>query len=255
MSYALHINEESLSMTQNRTIIVGASSGIGASLARELAKEGHQLGLVARRRELLEQLEIELPGNHYISVADVCSPDSTTAFRGLVDQLGGLDTIYYVAGVMPEVGADEFNTDKDALTVDVNVTGLMRWLNPAAEIFQEAGNGSLVAISSVAGDRGRRGSPAYCAAKAAVSTYMESLRNRLSVKGVHVMTVKPGPVETPMTEGIDGLPFMVKPDFVAKKIVKAAKGKRTTIYVPGRWRPIMWIIRNIPGFIFRKMDI
>ncbi len=187
--------------------------------------------------------------------ADVTALDTSASFRGLVDQLGGLDAIYYVAGVMPEVGPDEFNSEKDKLTIDVNTTGLMQWLNPAAEIFLEAGKGSLIAVSSVAGDRGRRGSPAYGASKAAMNAYMESLRNRLTVHGVHVMTVKPGPVETPMTEGVEGLPFMVKPDFVAKKIVKAAKGKRNTIYVPGRWRPIMWIIRSIPGFMFRKMNI
>lgn len=242
-------------MTAHRTIIVGASSGIGACLARELANDGHKLGLVARRMDNLKALAEEIPGEHVVCEADVSAPDSTASFRSLVDQLGGLDAIYFVAGVMPQVGPDEFNTEKDALTVEVNTTGMMRWLNPAAEMFQEAGKGSLVAVSSVAGDRGRRGSPAYGASKAAVNAYMESLRNRLTVQGVHVMTVKPGPVETPMTEGVEGLPFMVKPEFVAKKIVKAAKGKRNTIYVPGRWRPIMWVIRSIPGFMFRKMNV
>ena len=254
MSYAPNICDTSEFMSAKRTIVVGASSGIGAALAQELSKQGHVLGLVARREDRLDEIASSLPGEAVTLASDVCSKDAGTDFRRLVDQLGGLDSIYFVAGVMPDVGPKEFNTEKDVLTFDVNVSGMVRWLNPAAEMFQEAGAGSLVAVSSVAGDRGRRGSPAYGASKAAVTTYMESLRNRLSVQGVHVMTVKPGPVETPMTQELGALPFMVKPDLVARTIVKAARKKRNTIYVPGRWRPIMWVIRSIPGFIFRKMN-
>ena len=138
---------------------------------------------------------------------------------------------------------------------EVNTLGAMDWMNAGAEFFQGEERGSLVVVSSVAGDRGRRQNPAYAASKAAVTTFMEALRNRLTVRGVHVMTVKPGPVRTPMTDGMEGLPFMVEPGVVARAVVRGIRRRRQTIYVPGRWRPIMWVIRCVPSVIFRRMNI
>ena len=190
-------------------------------------------------------------------VHDVSGNDVEQVFRELVGSLGGLDVLVFGAGIMPSIEPDEFNSTKDRETMLVNTVGAMQWLNCAANHFQERGAGALVAISSVAGDRGRTGRPAYCASKAALNTFMESLRNRLVGKGITVLTVKPGFVRTSMSQGIKGgalLP-VVAPEVVAKAVYNGVRKRKQTIYVPARWRLVMWIIRTIPGFIFRRTTI
>jgi len=137
----------------------------------------------------------------------------------------------------------------------VNVVGAMAWINPVAERFARAGGGTIVGISSVAGDRGRRGNPAYHASKAALDTYLEAVRNRVARHGVRIVTVKPGPVDTPMTKGMDKLPLLVSPDAAAAELLAGAARGAHTVYVPAKWRPIMFVIRHIPSFVFRRLDI
>jgi NAD(P)-dependent dehydrogenase (short-subunit alcohol dehydrogenase family) len=110
-----------------------------------------------------------------------------------------------------------------------------------------------VGVSSVAGDRGRKGMPVYGASKAAFNVYLESLRNRLAAHGVAVVTVKPGPVATPMTAGMK-MPFMIGAPAAANGILAAARKRRNTVYIPGKWRPIMFVVRHIPSFLFKKMN-
>jgi NAD(P)-dependent dehydrogenase (short-subunit alcohol dehydrogenase family) len=131
----------------------------------------------------------------------------------------------------------------------------MAWLNQAAARFERARTGTIVGISSVAGDRGRRGNPAYCASKAAFSAYLEALRNRLARHGVRVVTVKPGPVATPMTEGMERLPFLIPVDRAAREILLAAQRGASVAYVPRLWRPIMFLIRQLPSGIMSRLDL
>ena len=165
------------------------------------------------------------------------------------------DLFVYAAGVMPRMGADEYDLAKDRAIVDVNVIGAMAWGNAVAERFARARAGTIVGISSVAGDRGRRGNPAYHASKAALDTYLEAIRNRVARLGVHVVTVKPGPVDTPMTQGMDRLPLLVSADAAAAELLAGAARGRQTVYVPAKWRPIMFVLRHIPSCIFRRLDI
>src|SRR5690606_34447888 len=122
-------------------------------------------------------------------------------FQRLVKDLGGLDLFVYCAGVTIPVGADAFNSDKDQHMLQTNLAGALAWLGRAAALFQGAGAGQLVGISSVAGDRGRVLNPAYNASKAGLDAYLEGLRNRLTRRGVHVLTVKPGFVDTDQLKG------------------------------------------------------
>ena len=244
-----------------RALVVGASSGIGAQLCRVLAREGFHVAMVARRQDRLQALREELKAAHpdrtFVEFAhDVQdTPAVPELFERAVKALDGCDLVVYAAGVMPAVGEDEFDTAKDALIINVNVIGAMAWLNEAAKRFQTMGAGRIVGISSVAGDRGRRGQPAYCASKAALTTYLESLRNRLALRGVAVLTVKPGPVTTPMTEGLEGLPMIIPVDEAAEQIWKAIASGATLRYVPMQWAPIMTAIRHIPSVIFRRLSI
>jgi short-subunit dehydrogenase len=241
-----------------RAIIVGASSGMGAEIARQLARKGCVVALVARREVELKALADEIngadPGLAHIYTHDVTCYDQVPAlFQQICRDVGGLDAIVYAAGYMPRLAPGEYSFEKDRLTIEVNVLGAIAWLNEAAFRFGQAGEGTIVGISSVAGDRGRGGQPVYGASKAALTTYLESLRNRLGPLGVKVVTIKPGPIETPMTEGLGHLPLMIPARQAAAQIVAAAEAGRRVTYVPGAWRPIMAVIRAIPSAIFQKM--
>ncbi len=239
--------------TWKRAIVVGASSGIGEALARALAADGTQMALVARREDKLSALASEINARYYVH--DVTDTGAVPAlFAQITHELGGLDLIIYAAGVMPAVGADEYNTGKDAATIAANFTGAVAWLNEAAPRFDTAKSGTIVGISSVAGDRGRRGNPVYGATKAAFNAYLESLRNRIERRGAFVVTIKPGPVRTPMTEGLT-MPGMISAEQAAAEILLAAKDRVRVAYVPAKWKPIMAVIRAIPAPIFKYLNI
>ena len=244
-----------------RAIVVGASSGMGAEIARQLAQRGCRVALVARREA---ELQVVADGIN----AGVTEPlalcyahnvrnfaEVPALFQNICRDLRGLDVIFYAAGVMPRITDSEYSFDKDRAMIEVNVLGAIAWLNEAAQRFDAAGSGTIVGVSSVAGDRGRRGQPVYCTSKAALDTYLEALRNRVGRVGVRVVTIKPGPVDTPLVKGLDKLPMLVSADEAARQIIAASeKGKRVA-YVPGKWRPVMAVIRSIPSPIFQKMNI
>ncbi len=242
-----------------RAIIVGASSGIGEALARALAADGCRVALVARRgnrlRALAQSLADAGAATALTYAHDVTDTNSVPGlFEAITRDLGGLDLIIYAAGVMPRVSPEEYDTGKDAETVAANFTGAVAWLNEAARRFEKAKAGTIVGISSVAGDRGRRGNPVYGATKAALNAYLESLRNRIERRGAFVVTVKPGPVDTPMTQGLR-MPGMIPVEQAAAEILLAAKDKVRVAYVPGKWKPIMAVIRAIPAPIFKYLNI
>lgn len=241
-------------------IIVGASSGMGAAVAKRLAHAGWRLALVARREEALNSLAEEInakgKGHAHVYKHDVTHFDEVPElFDRIAGELSGLEMVIYAAGVMPEVGPDEYDFEKDRLMVEVNLLGMMAWLNEAADLFSRLQGGTIVGFGSVAGDRGRKDQPGYNTSKGAVAVYLEALRNRLAPWNVRVVTIKPGPVDTPMTEGLGNLPFMISVTEASRQIVNAALTSRSTVYVPGRWALIMLIIRHIPSFIFRRLGI
>src|SRR5512140_1688069 len=211
-----------------RGIIIGASSGMGAALARRLARAGYMLALVARRKPELDALckEINAAAGQTVAlpyVHDVSRYDEVPALlRQIVADLGGLDLAVYAAGVNFPPGTDRYDFEADRKMLEINLIGAFAWLNPIAEMFQSAGCGQIVGISSVAGDRGRVGNPGYNTSKAALTTYLESLRNRLTRRGVNVLTVKPGFMETAMIKATQGPTlFMVTPQKAADDIWKA----------------------------------
>ena len=242
-------------------LIIGASSGIGAALARCLAEDGTRVALVARRQSELEDVRRGIAtawgqDSAKIYIADVTDFDAAPALYEKIDaEMEGLDLVVYCAGVMAVGPEDEYDFAKDKRVVEVNLLGGMAWLDLAADRFERKRSGAIVGIGSVAGDRGRRAYPNYHAAKAGFATYLESLRNRLSRYGVQVTTIKPGPVATPMTEGMGKQPLMRSAEEVAQKIHKAITKGKMTAYVPAIWRPIMFMIRTIPSILFRRMGI
>lgn len=244
-----------------RGIVIGASDGLGAELARALAREGYSLALLARRKDKLEALCRELDGTGHTVRAyihDVTKYDEVPALlRRIVADLGGLDLVIFSAGVnLPPGGIDKYNFENDRRMVEVNLIGAMAWLTPVAEMFQAAKAGQIVGISSVAGDRGRVGSPGNNTTKAGLTTYLEALRNRLTRHGVYVMTVKPGFMKTAMLQTALGpTPFAIEPSRAAYQILNALKKRKQVIYTAPIWRWIMLAIRHTPSFIFRRLTL
>ncbi|MDX9991534.1 MAG: SDR family NAD(P)-dependent oxidoreductase [Anaerolineales bacterium] len=242
-----------------RAILVGASSGIGAELAQKLADEGYLLALLGRRSELLEALCVTINQKHGETRAlafahDVRDPQAVAdLFAEIVKTLGGLDVLIYNAGILQTVRLDEFNLEKDLEMTRINYLGALAWLNPAAAYFQGLKSGQIVGLGSVAGDRGRVGAPAYNASKAALQTYLEALRNRLTRHGVNVLTIKPGFVATDMIKDNPRTPMVISAEQAALGIWRAMQSRKQTVYIPGQWGLLMHIIRHIPSVIFRRL--
>ena len=246
---------------RRRGIIIGASDGIGAALARRLAKEGYTIALVARRKDKLNTLCAEINSAEkdacvFPYVHDVANYDEVPdLLRKIIADLGGLDLLVFMAGVNFPPGLTSYNFEGDRKMIEVNLIGAMAWLSPVAEMFQNAKAGQIVGISSVAGDRGRVGNPGYNTSKAGLTTYLEALRNRLTRHGVNVLTVKPGFVNTEMVKAAQGsTPFIISPEQAADDIYKAMRKRKQVIYTAPIWRWIMLIIQHVPSVIFRRMS-
>ncbi len=243
-----------------RAVIIGGSSGIGAALARRLAVEGYFIAVLARREAALQQVCEQIntaagetrarPYPHDVRQFDAVPP----LFQKLLLDLKQIDLIVYAAGVQPKVGPREYDFSKDREMIAVNLLGAIAWLNQAAALFETMGRGQMVGISSVAGERGRVQNPAYQASKAGLTVYLESLRNRLTRKGVHVLTIRPGQVDTELLRGVERTMWVISPDQVAADIWRALQARKQDIYIPARWRLVMWVIRNIPSVIFRRLS-
>ncbi len=242
-------------------LVVGASSGIGEALARRLAAGGARVALVARRAGVLDDITASIneaageprawPFAHDVrNVGEV--PE---LFQEIARVLGGLDLVIYAAGVQRRVAFEEFDSGKDLEMLEINLAGAVAWLNPTAERFGRLRRGTIVGIGSVAGDRGRSANPGYNTSKAGLHTYLEAVRNRIGRFGVRVLTVKPGFVDTAMTEGLAGLFWLISPDRAAEVILRKARRGAATIYLPARWRVVMWIIRSMPSSIFKRLKV
>jgi short-subunit dehydrogenase len=179
--------------------------------------------------------------------------------EALVDKayaaLGGLDGAVLAHGVLGDQAECQKSYASAEKVFTTNFNSAASLLTVLANRFEAQKAGTLVALSSVAGDRGRQSNYVYGASKAALTAFMQGLRHRLAGSGVKVVTVKPGPVNTPMTAGFEKKHTFARPEDVARGIVRAAERGAGEVYLPGKWRLIMLIIRNLPDFIFNRMKI
>jgi decaprenylphospho-beta-D-erythro-pentofuranosid-2-ulose 2-reductase len=245
---------------RKRAILIGASSGIGAALAQQLASEGWTLALLARRADLLTALcaDINQKAGEVRAVSyahDVSNTGEVPALlQKAIADLGGLDLFVYNTGILIRMERTEFDFEKDFHMTEINYLGALAWLNPVAALFQGQDAGTIVGIGSVAGDRGRVGAPAYNASKAALHTYLEALRNRLTRHGVHVLTVKPGFVNTEMVKSSPRAFLVISVEKAAADISRAIRRRKQQLYTPWFWGWIMFVIRHIPSVLFRRMS-
>jgi len=250
-----------MARTFRHAVVIGASSGIGEAIARKLGADGVRVALVARRRERLEAIAADIDAAAGEPRALVVEHDvrdhqaPPELVQDLARELGGLDLVVYAAAISHAVAPDEYDTAKDLDMLDVNLGGAIAWLNPVADRFARLGRGTIVGIGSVAGDRGRVKAPVYNTSKAGLATYLEALRNRIHRTGARVVTIKPGFVDTAMTDGMSGLLWLISPERAAEIILSKARRISGTAYVPARWRSLMWVIRRIPSWLFRRLRV
>lgn len=238
--------------------ITGASSGIGAALAQEYAQKGAIVGLVGRRREVLEEVRASMnhPENHEIYAVDVTIEDDLhNAARAFVAQHGAPDLVIAAAGI--SVGTwTEYPEDLAQIrrVFETNVFAMASTFHPFIAPMKAAKKGSLVGIASVAGIRGLPGSEAYCASKAAVINYCESLRGELRDSGVSVLTISPGYVATPLTaKNPYQMPFLLQPDEFARRAVRVIERKCSYAVIPWQMAIVAKLMRALPNPLFDKL--
>ncbi len=239
-------------MSWKTAIVVGGTNGIGAEIARQLAARGCRVAVVGRDEAALQSFSATCLTYRHDVVAD--RDHISELFQRITGDLGGLDLIVYSSGIMVIPGSDEYPTASDIATIDVNLSGAIAWFNEAAIRFGNVRRGTIVGLSSVAGDRGRKLAPAYHASKAGLTTYLESLRNRLAPLGVRVTTIKPGPVATRMVKGHPLEAKAMPVDVAAAKILRLAKSGRERYLSPVHWI-IFTVLRHVPSPLFRRLKV
>lgn len=236
-----------------RVFVTGASSGIGNALARYYASHGAQLGLVARRKELLEELNADLGVDCVIYPLDVRDAASLErAAQDFIQRFGVPDIVIANAGVSRGT-LTEHKEDITAFkaVLEINVLGMVHTFQPFIEAMRKAGTGSLVGIASVAGIRGLPGAGAYSASKAAAISYLESLRVEMAAHGIAVTTIAPGYIRTPMTDvNSYKMPFLMDVDVAAGKFAKAITCKRRFVVIPWQMGVMARLMRFIPPLLW-----
>lgn len=234
-----------------RVVISGASSGIGEALARHYASAQNVLGLISRR-----QATASLPGTLASYAIDVTETAALKrAAEDFISRFGAPDIVIANAGVgVGTLGTDLADIEKLQRVLDVNVAGLAATLAAFAPAMRHAGSGVLAGIASVAGFRGLAGNGAYCASKAAVIAWLESLRVELRGSGVSVVCICPGYIDTPMTRvNRFRMPFLLSADDAAGRIARAIAARRRLAVIPWQMAAAAMLLRALPGAIYDRL--
>ncbi|WP_306818192.1 SDR family oxidoreductase [Archangium lipolyticum] len=243
-----------------KVLVLGATSAIAQSTVRLLAARGVSLYLVGRNAERLDAVAKDARTRGAARVeTEALDLDDLAQHEALVERaalaLGGLDGALLAHGILGNQEAAQRSYAEAEKVLRTNFLSAVSLLTPLANRFEAQKAGTLVVISSVAGDRGRQSNYVYGASKGALSVFLQGLRNRLARSGVAVVTVKPGFVDTPMTADIKKNALFATPEKVARGIVRAADSRKDEVYLPGFWGPIMFAIRGIPERIFKRMKL
>jgi len=244
-----------------RILIIGATSAIATACARLWAAQGCEFFLVARQAEKLQQTSDDLlaRGAGKVTVAQMDATDYAAhpaMLERCLNSLQQIDIALIAHGTLPDQRACELDANLALQEFANNGTSVIALLTLLAKQFEQQRCGTLTVISSVAGDRGRSSNYLYGTAKAAVSTFCEGLRARMFKVGVHVLTIKPGFVATPMTQELV-LPelLLAQPEQVATDILRAIDKKNSVCYTPWFWWGIMQIIKVIPESVFKRLSL
>lgn len=243
-----------------KVLIVGATSAIAEATARLYAARGSRLYLLARNADRLKDIaqDLQIRGANGVGYATLDVNDieaHEAALAAAWHELNDVDVVLLAHGTLPDQTACESSVATALQEFATNAGSTIALLTPIANRMQAAAHGTIAVISSVAGDRGRASNYLYGAAKAAVSTFLSGLRQRLGKQGVNVLTIKPGFVDTPMTREFKKGALWAKPDSIAHGIVRAIDKRRAVAYLPWFWTVIMLIIRHIPETVFKRIKL
>lgn len=241
-------------------LIIGANSAIAKATARLYAEQKNALYLLARDPEQLslQKADLVLRGASSVEYAAFDAADFTsheTIVATALAALGHFDIVLVSHGSLPDQALCERDFNATLETFNVNALSVISLLNYVIKPMQERRDGCIAVVTSVAGDRGRQSNFIYGAAKAMVSTYLQGLRGRLFSHNVTVVDIKPGFVDSPMTAHLPKGALWAQPEQIAQRIVRGIAKKRGTVYAPGFWRPIMFIVCSVPEFIFKRLKL
>jgi short-subunit dehydrogenase len=235
-----------------KAIVLGASSGIGRDLAIVLAEDGYEVGLMARRLEMLKSLQQAIPTTTYIDYFDISHPaEAIEKVEEMTQNMGSVDLIVINAGI--GFLNPQLDWSKEQQTLDVNVYGFCSLAGFSFKYFSKQGHGHLVGISSIAALRGGDQAPAYNASKAFMSSYLEGLRKKAFKEraSITVTDIQPGYVDTVMAQG-DKKFWVAPPRTAAEQIYSAIKAKKNQAYITRRWRLIGWLLKWMPDWLYLR---
>jgi decaprenylphospho-beta-D-erythro-pentofuranosid-2-ulose 2-reductase len=243
-----------------KAVILGASKGIGRAVARLLAERGDRVFVLGIDEPDLAHSATDIAerggGKQTVGYAlcDLLDPSSFEPALVKADAaLGGFDTVVVTAALFGTQDALEADTERARLLLTANFANTVVFCEYARKRLLANGGGTLCAISSVAGERGRKPVVLYGASKAGLSAYLEGLDHKYHSQGLHVVTIKPGFVKTSMTEGLRPPPFAGEPEGVARDILRALQKGTPVVYTPRPWALVMLVIRWLPRFVMRKI--
>lgn len=237
-----------------KAIVIGASSGIGKELAIVLAKQGYEVGLMARRTELLEALKNEIPTKSYVGYIDLSKVlEAVEKMRNMIQTMQGVDLVVINSGV--GFLNHELDWSKEQQTLDVNVYGFCALVGEVYKSFAKQGHGHLVGISSIGALRGNSIAPAYNASKAFMSNYLEGLSKKAFQEKLPIVVtdIKPGFVDTEMAKG-KGKFWVATPQKAAEQIYSAIEKRKKHAYITRRWKLIGWILKLMPNCLYQRID-
>ena len=246
----------------NRVVILGALSAMAIAAARIYAAEGAALVLVARNELRLNALAADLRARGAVQVElaamdlEAEAPQARLHLADWTRRLGGVDHIHLIYGYLGDQAKASADPEELTRITTSNFGSAVHWCEAGANILRAQKHGSLVAVSSVAGDRGRQSNYAYGAAKGGIALYVQGIAHSLAGTGARAVAVKPGFVDTPMTDGLKkGGPMWATADQLGRALRRAADKGGPIQYAPGKWRLVMAIIRSVPAFAFHKTKL
>ncbi|EJW12545.1 oxidoreductase [Rhodovulum sp. PH10] len=247
-------------MSAKNILVLGAVSAIAQAYARQRAPSGARFLLVGRDAARLAPIASDLVARGAAgadtAVADLAETDAIeTRLAEWRQNFGAPDEVLIAYGALGDQAESEKNLDIARKAIEVGFTSVAMWVLALLKARAPDAPLTLAVIGSVAGDRGRASNFVYGAAKGGLDRFLEGVTHANAGTPVHVVTVKPGFVDTPMTDGLPKGPLFASPDRVAADIVSAIEKRRRVVYTPWFWFVIMTIIRHLPWFVFRRMKI